>query len=185
MSISRGEMSHRQVLIALRRIIRAHDTHSRALIQRFGLTGPQLIILQELTRLGEVPAGELARAINLSQPTVTGILKRLETKGLVQRRRDADDRRVVRVRITAACNALLQSAPPALRESFTRAFDQLGDWEQNLIVSSLQRVVAMMEATNLDGTVLASGAIDPVDDDAQPPAQLSFDRTAKTTPPAA
>jgi len=153
MSVGRGDATHRQVLVALRRIIRAHDLHSRALIQRFGLTGPQLIILQEMSRLGEVPAGEVARAINLSQPTVTGILKRLETKGLVRRRRDASDRRVVLVQVTPACAGLLQAAPPPLRESFTRAFDELLDWEQSLIISSLQRVVEMMEATPLDDTI--------------------------------
>jgi DNA-binding MarR family transcriptional regulator len=181
MTNGRIDVSHRDVLIALRRIIRAHDLHSRALIQRFGLTGPQLIILHELSRLGEVPAGELARAINLSQPTVTGILKRLELKGLVRRRRDETDRRVVRIAVTAACDTLLRAAPPALRESFTRAFDRLVDWEQHLIISSLERVASMMEATPLDGpTSVASHATDHFED--QTPLSQRPDRHSSTTP---
>ena len=41
-----------EVMSALRRIIRAIDLHSRALVQRFGLTGPQLTVLKELLAEG-------------------------------------------------------------------------------------------------------------------------------------
>ena len=152
---------HRDVLVALRRIIRAIDLHSRALAQRFGLTGPQLVILEELARRGATPIGAVADAISLSVATVTGILSRLEARGLVERRRDDQDRRKVFVSVTPAGAELLEEAPPALQESFMAAFERLQDWEQTLILSSLQRVVAMMEATALEATpMLATGSID-------------------------
>lgn len=152
---------HRDVLVALRRIIRAIDLHSRSLIQRFGLTGPQLIILEELTARGETSVGGLSNAISLSIATVTGILTRLEKRKLVERRRDEADRRKVLVRPTPKCQELLKKAPPPLQESFMSEFDRLKDWEQSLIVSSLQRIVAMMEATAIEATpMLATGPID-------------------------
>ncbi|HSL18147.1 MAG TPA: MarR family transcriptional regulator, partial [Methylomirabilota bacterium] len=62
----------RQVLAALRRIIRAIDLHSRSLVQRYGLTGPQLVVLKELIDRPPQSVSALAGAVNLSQATVTG-----------------------------------------------------------------------------------------------------------------
>ncbi len=42
-----------QVITVLRRIIRAHDLHSHMLVQRQGITTPQLLILRELSRVTE------------------------------------------------------------------------------------------------------------------------------------
>lgn len=149
-----------KVLVALRRIIRAVDLHSHSLIQQYGLTGPQLVILRELSKLGEISGSELARAVSLSLATVTGILSRLEKRGLVTRRRSESDRRRVLVRATAAAGRLLAAAPPPLQESFTRHFDQLDDWEQTQILATLQRLVAMMEARDLDASpFLATGSL--------------------------
>lgn len=141
-----------EVLTTLRRIMRAVDLHSRSLIQRYGLTGPQLVILRELARLGEVSGSELARSVSLSLPTVTGILTRLEKRGLVTRRRSEVDKRRIMVSSTAAAGELLATAPPPLQDSFADQFGRLEDWEQSLILASLQRVVSMMEARDLDAS---------------------------------
>lgn len=140
------------VLIALRRIIRAVDLHSRFLAQQYGLTVPQLVVLQEVSRLGEASGSEIARAVSLSQATLTGILSRLEARGLIVRRRSEADKRRLPVRITAKGERILEQAPPPLQESFTDEFDRLHDWEQTLILSSLQRLVAMMEARAVDAS---------------------------------
>jgi hypothetical protein len=57
-----------QVIAALRRIVRAIDLQSRYLMDHFGLTGPQLLALQEAARLGPVPVGALARDVHVSSP---------------------------------------------------------------------------------------------------------------------
>ncbi len=148
------------VLIALRRIMRAVDLHSRSLIQRYGLTGPQLVILREISRLGEVSGSELAKSVSLSLPTVTGILSRLEKRGLVSRRRSEIDKRRVMVRPTSDAFELLATAPPPLQESFAKQFENLEDWEKSQLLASLQRVVSMMEARELDASpILTTGSI--------------------------
>ena len=91
-----------RVIAALRRIVRAIDLHSRHLVEQFGVTGPQLVALQELARLGQVPVGVLARNVHVSHPTMTGILDRLEKRGLIERTRDTQDRR----RMTATPTAM-------------------------------------------------------------------------------
>lgn len=135
-----------ELLVVLRRVIHAVDRHSRGLLARYGLTGPQVVVLQAVGR-GEVSAGSVARAVSLSQPTVTGILDRLEARGFVERRRGVDDRRQVLVRLTPKAHRALRAAPPPLQEAFVQRFAGLADWEQTQIVSALQRVYAMMDAT--------------------------------------
>jgi DNA-binding MarR family transcriptional regulator len=150
-----------QVLIAIRRMIRAIDLHSRMLLQRHGLTGPQLVVLKTLFESGEVAIGELARYVHLSQATVTGVIERLFKRDLVTRRRCDVDKRRILVRTTAKAEELLENAPSLLQDQFVREFGKLHDWEKSLILSSVQRIVAMMEAESLDVMpILAIGPID-------------------------
>jgi len=141
-----------RVVLALRRIIRAIDLHSRYLAHHHGLTGPQLTILRTLSASRGTSVGEVARSIHLSQATVTGVLDRLERHGLVRRVPCEADKRRVLVSLTAAAQQVLSQAPPLLQERFTREMGKLENWEQTQILSSLQRVVAMMEAKDLEAT---------------------------------
>lgn len=150
-----------QVLIALRKIIQAIDLHSRHLVKQVGLTGPQLIILNEAKNAGNPTVGDLAKAISLSQATVTGVLERLESRGYIVRTKSASDRRKVLVSVTGAGMALLNGAPPLMQESFVEQFNALKDWEQTMILSSLQRLVSMMDARAISASaVLTTGPID-------------------------
>ncbi len=138
------------VLIALRRIIRAIDMRSRRLMQHSGFTGPQLLVLQALGEHGEMSAGDLARGVNLSQGTVTSILDRLEKRGFIQRIRSLTDRRKVYVTLTEEGKTKLSSAPTLLQERFIQRFEELKDWEQHQILASLQRLAEMMDAQDID-----------------------------------
>lgn len=148
------------VLTALRRVIRATDLHSKHLEKTSGLTAPQLLLLQ-LLQNGEVTAGQLAQRMSLSQATVTTIIDRLETRGLVRRRRSDSDRRKVFAALTESGIEILKDAPRPLQEHFVQRFQKLQEWEQTLILSALQRVAQMMDAEQLDASpVLDVGALD-------------------------
>ena len=99
-----------QILVALRRITRAIDLRSRTLLQDYGLTAPQLTSLQAISRLQPAKASEIAQKIHLGHPTVTGILTRLEHRGLIQRTRAERDRRSIEVRLTDAGERVLRDA---------------------------------------------------------------------------
>jgi DNA-binding MarR family transcriptional regulator len=148
-----------QVIAALRRIVRAIDLHSHHLVERFRVTGPQLVALQELARLGQVPVGVLARKVRVSHPTMTGIVDRLEKRGLVRRTRDTEDRRRMTVSPTEDGLRLLDSAPSPLQDRFRSEFSKLEQWEQTHMLATLQRIAAMMDAEELDAApVLTTGA---------------------------
>jgi DNA-binding MarR family transcriptional regulator len=149
-----------QILIALRRIVRAIDQHSRRLAQDYGLTGPQLVILRELVRNGEMHAAELAENISLSHATVTDILNRLEKRGLVARKRSLTDRRRIMVTATKRARVLISQSPPLLQETFSTQLEQLQDWELTQTLSVLQRVALMMDASQVDASpLLATGSV--------------------------
>lgn len=134
------------VLATLRRIIRYMDIHSRQLSKVLGLTGPQLVIIREIGQYGAMTIGDLARRVSLSQATVTTILDRLEAKQLARRDRDVRDKRRVYVDISPRAREILASYPNALQDVFVKRFNSLADWEQTLILSSVQRVADMMRS---------------------------------------
>lgn len=150
-----------EVLVALRRVIRATDLHSKHLAKTTGLTAPQILLLQAIRNRGQVTIGELANDINLSQATVTTILDRLEKRLLIYRERSKEDKRKVHAYLTDEGLDTLKSAPAPLQEHFTKRFDDLQKWEQTMIISSLQRVAQMMDAQHIDASpVLDVGTID-------------------------
>jgi DNA-binding MarR family transcriptional regulator len=149
-----------EILIALRRIVRAIDLHSRRLAEEYGLTGPQVVLLREVVRSGEVHVAELAKNISLSHATVTDILNRLERRDLIVRTRSAADRRRVLVRPTEQAVALVKKSPPLLQEQFSNQLGELHDWELTQILSVLQRVASMMDARQIDASpLMATGSV--------------------------
>lgn len=150
-----------QVLISLRRVIRATDLHSKHLAKTTGLTAPQLLLLQTIRDKGNVTIGELANHISLSQATVTTILDRLEKRELVNRVRSTTDKRKVHAYLTDKAVEVLKEAPVPLQEQFAQQFNDLQLWEQTMIISSLQRIAQMMDAQNIDASpVLDVGVLD-------------------------
>lgn len=149
-----------EIVAAIRRIVRAIDLHSRRLVDQHGLTGPQLATLRAAERLGGGSIGAVARAVHLSQPTVSGILDRLERRGLAERRRSDRDRRSVTVVVTSAGRHVLARSPSLLQDHFRDQLAQLHDWEQHWILAALQRIAAMMDAEGIEAApVLETGPL--------------------------
>ena len=139
-----------EVLIALRRIIQAIDLYSRSLVKKHGITLPQLVILQELSKNNGMSVGELAKAISLGQATVTGVLDRLAKRGLIIRSKSYDDKRKVFISPTEECNKMIAAMPSPLQQTFVSQLEKLQDWEKNMILAVLQKIVAMMDAKSIE-----------------------------------
>ncbi|MBT1064807.1 MarR family transcriptional regulator [Bowmanella sp. Y26] len=145
---------HDELLVALRKVIRAIDLHSKKLEREVGLTGPQLLVMRAITRFDGAMVKEIADDTNLSPATITSILDRLQTRELIIRQRSTEDKRKVGVYLTENGTKALKSAPKMLQEHFIRRFDDLKDWEQSLLVSSMQRLANMMDAEQIDASPL-------------------------------
>ena len=155
-----------QVIAALRRITRAIDLHSRLLLQKNGLTIPQLAALRAIQRLQPITVGGLARDIYLGAATVTGILGRLAKRGLVSRTRGDLDRRSVVVELTDEGAQSVAEAPSLLQDRFHRELVKLQEWEQTMILATLQRIASMMDAKDIEAApVLVPGVVSAVPED--------------------
>lgn len=160
----RSDVLENEILAAIRRIVRAVDLRSRALIRGHRISGPQLVVLREVARMGPVPVSALARAASLSQPTVTGILNRLERDGLVRRERSREDRRNVLCTITPQGAIVLRDAPSLLQDRFRRELSRLEEWERSQMLATLQRIASLMDADTLEAApVLTTDALAPAE----------------------
>ena len=149
-----------EILISLRRIMRAADLHSQKLMKESGLTAPQLLVMQAIEKEGSPSTSALARSIAVSQATMTRIIDRLVRADLVRRDKSSMDKRVVNISLTDAGRKKLESAPEPLQAEFLREFRKLDDWEQQMLKSSLLRIAKMMDAEDLDASpILQTGAI--------------------------
>ena len=137
-------------LIAMRQISRATGSDSRALAKASALSVSQLIALQEIKRAGTISPSKLAESMSLSRGTMTTLLNKLYARELVNREGDATDKRRWFFSLTKFGEKILEQAPPMLHDQFSEKFGQLQPWEQSQIVSALERIVALLNAENID-----------------------------------
>lgn len=143
---------YEELLVSIRKVIRAIDLHSKQLNKSSGLTGPQLLIMKEIAQVSGVTASIIAKNINLSAATVTNILDRLEKRELIQRVRSVEDKRRVELFLSESGKECLIGAPQPLQEHFIDKFRSLENWEQSLLLSSMQRIATMMDANEIDAS---------------------------------
>ena len=149
------------VLVSLRRIIRAMDLHSKYLVKTTGLTTAQLLLMQTVQQGNGMTIGKLADQIHLSQATVTTILDRLAERGFIIREGSIQDKRKVHIKLTEKGESLVKDSPVPLQQHFIENFLKLNEWEQTTTLSTLQRIAFMMDAEELDAApILEVGELD-------------------------
>lgn len=148
------------LLVALRQINRAIDLQSKKLEKETGQTTPQLLLLKALAKDGRAKPSVIAKSVHLSHATVTSIVDRLEKSGMVSREKSENDGRSVDVVLTEKGRQCIENAPELLQEDFLRSLSKLEPWEQNLLISSVQRIAVMMDANRIDSApILETGEI--------------------------
>ena len=155
------ESRFQTALVALRRIMRVTEINARKLADLSELTASQLLVLQHLRQAGRALPSAIARAIDLKQATVTVLVNKLEAAGLVTRRRDTEDRRRVWVELTDAGLATLNRSPDLLQNRFEEGFERLEEWEQAMIIVTLERIAALLDAESIEAApILDVGDLD-------------------------
>jgi DNA-binding MarR family transcriptional regulator len=119
----------------------ARQLRQRAVVD---LTPSQISALATIERAGPVTLGELAALERVQPPSVTVVVTRLEEKGLVVRRQDPQDRRVVRVETTKDGRRLLARSRSRKDAELDRRLRLLSDAERATLASAaaiLERLV--------------------------------------------
>ena len=78
---------------------------------------------------GALPMNQLADALDVSQASTTGIVDRMEQRGLITRERDPEDRRVTRVQLTDRGRTAIERLGAERRDKLSKLLDQLTDEE--------------------------------------------------------
>lgn len=104
----------RSIELELREISQALRRPLEAEYARGELTAPQRIVMQTLYYSQGMSLKELCERVSLSHSTVSGIVDRLQAKGMVTRSIDSTDRRLTRIAVTAAVRQFMQEQAPRL-----------------------------------------------------------------------
>jgi MarR family transcriptional regulator, organic hydroperoxide resistance regulator len=117
-----------QLCFALYAASRAVVQAYQSLLEPLDVTYPQYLVMLVLWEDADVTVGHLGDRLHLDSGTLTPLLKRLEARGLIERRRARHDERVVEIHLTAAGRALKRKATAVPRELLCKAklpLDQL------------------------------------------------------------
>ena len=127
-----------------------HEFHG--LMQDSGFTFPQLSVISILAKNGEQKVSDISEKMGLSDSTVSGILDRLEQKGIIERKRNKDDRRVVKIYLIKGSQEICQEFYRKREEYFTHLLKELSEQEINDIIKGLEilnRVVCDKKNTKI------------------------------------
>jgi DNA-binding MarR family transcriptional regulator len=102
-----------------------------------------LNVLFALSTEGSLPMNGLAEMLDVSQASATGIVDRMEQRGLVTRERDAEDRRVVRVVLTREGEGLIEQLAANRRDKLAQLLDTLAEDDAAALLRGL---IAMRRA---------------------------------------
>lgn len=110
-----------------------------------GLSAPRLSALSVLVFGGPLPLTALAEAEQVRPPTMSRLVKQLESEGLVERRADPADRRVQRVKATAKGRRLLREGRDRRVRRLARSLAELTETERR----ELARALPLLERLSL------------------------------------
>jgi DNA-binding MarR family transcriptional regulator len=113
---------------------------AREVAARYGVTATQLTVLKLLHQIGDLRLGDLSRRIQAQNSTVTGIVDRMEEAKLVERIRDADDRRAWRIVLTPLGRKVAERAQVSPWETFREALAELPREDKKRLVQILSQV---------------------------------------------
>ncbi|WP_413810352.1 MarR family winged helix-turn-helix transcriptional regulator [Streptomyces sp. OE57] len=140
----------RQLCFSLHAASRAFDSLYRRVLRDTGLTYPQYLAMLVLWEYGEMPVKRLGEYLRLDSGTLSPLLKRMQSAGLVQRERSAQDERSVTVRLTAEGAALkerAQGVPMAAIEASGLGLEEAVDLQ-----ARVRRLTAALDAALAEET---------------------------------
>jgi MarR family transcriptional regulator, organic hydroperoxide resistance regulator len=98
---------------------------SKRMEASLGITGPQRLVLRIVSQRPGLSPGEVARIVHLHPSTITGILQRLVTKGLLRRERDSNDHRRIRLHSQAAARQFVAASTDTVESAVTHALSRI------------------------------------------------------------
>jgi len=140
----------KEIIYQIRRLIQAKELYTKELTKKYQVSASQLNCLLALYEQGPLPLSQIATHIMVKSSTVTGIIDRLELKGLVTRSRTSHDRRVITVELTESGRTLAENAPPPIQQKVLEGLERLPRSEMEKIVLGLKMLTQMLDVQDLE-----------------------------------
>ena len=140
----------KQIIFQIRRLIQAKELYTKELNKKYQVSASQLNCLLALHENGPLPPSQIARHIMVKSSTVTGIIDRLEQKGLVNRSRTSPDRRVITIELAEPGRTLAENAPPPIQQKVLEGLERLPQSEMEKIVLGLNMLTQMLDVQDLE-----------------------------------
>ena len=125
---------------------------------RGSLSLVHLHVLTVLESDGALSMSHLAEALDVSVASATGIVDRMEQRGLVERRREPEDRRVVLVHATEAGDAVFRDLAAQRRKMLIPVLERMTDEELSSFLIGLRAMRRVRSEAHADAHVTTSGA---------------------------
>jgi DNA-binding MarR family transcriptional regulator len=121
------------------------ERRSKRMAVDLGVTGPQRLVIRILGRFPGVSAGELAEHLHLHPSTLTGVLARLEARGLIARRVDPQDRRRSLLRLTARGKRVDSTRKATVEGAVRAALAQSSSHDLEITIKMLRSLVTELD----------------------------------------
>jgi DNA-binding MarR family transcriptional regulator len=147
-------MTFIDILIKLRKIVRSVNLESKRVEKEQGVSIPQLLCLQFLAEQEDyrTNAAKLKTFLNLNASTISGILRRLEKKGLVAKLPKTTDKRVTLISLTASGMELIQTAPITFQQKLSKKLQALPPEKLQTIIDGIDILTSIMEVDEVDAS---------------------------------
>jgi DNA-binding MarR family transcriptional regulator len=138
----------REVMDAIRRIVRALRVASRGAERRVGVSAAQLFVLHTLAEDGPLSINALAARTLTHQSSVSVVVQRLVDRGLVGRARSASDRRRLELSLTPHGRRILARSPGPAQDKLIGSIEAMAPRDRRQLAALLTQLV---RAAGLDG----------------------------------
>lgn len=155
-------MDFTDILINIRKIVRSINLESKRIQKDHGVSIPQVLCLKYLFESDNFQAtqSEIKGFLNLNSSTVSGIIQRLQKKGLIARLPKSGDKRVSNLILTAEGEKLLNQIPPLMHDRLSVRLNDLEGTELENIEEVLQKLVAMLQISEIEASPVITNDID-------------------------
>jgi DNA-binding MarR family transcriptional regulator len=130
--------------------MQAGELYTKRLNKTHQVSVSQLYCILALYEHGPLPPSQIAKHIMVESSTVTGIIDRLEQKGLVCRLRDSPDRRVITIQLTERGKDIARNAPPPIQHKVVDGLERLPQNKIERIVKSLSEITRLLDVQDMD-----------------------------------
>ena len=135
----------KDIVKSIRRLVRAEYLDSQKMSKQFGLTGPQSLVLRLLIKEGALSSADLSRQMYVTPSNITGIIDRLEKKGLVERIRKQGDRRVALITLTQSGQKLGKTIPDPIEKKFVNQLADLEPEHLQILAMTMNQILSLTE----------------------------------------